>query len=413
MARSGLWAQRDFLKLWGGQSISELGSSITTVALPLTAVLLLHAGPLAMGVLGAALTAPFLLVGLLAGALVDQAPRRTLMIGADAVRFLLLGAIPVLRLANRLTLPGLDADAFLIGCMTVVFDVAYQSYLPRLVPRDLLVPANSALEVSRSVSQVAGPGLGGFLVQALSAPLALGGDALSYAISVASLLSMRHRDAARPRSAGSLRADIAEGLRVVVGSPLLRAIAGCTATANLFGNVMMAVAVLFMVHGLSFSPLDLGAVYAVGSIGAVVGATAAGRLAGRRGTGSTIILGSVASAAYAVVLAATSGPRLVALGLVAAASCLGGFGSTVYNINQVSLRQAITPDRLMGRMNASMRFIVWGVMPLGSLLGGYLGAHWGIRPTLILGALGSLAAPLWVWRSPVRALVRIPEHAAS
>lgn len=404
MAATSLWRHGDFLRLWAGQTVSQFGEQITVIALPLTAVLILHATPFQMGVLGAMTTLPFVLVGLFVGVYVDRRRRRPLLIVADTVRAILLGLVPVLALLHRLTLWNLGAIAFVTGCLTVLFDVAYQSYLPALVGRQALIDGNSKLEVSRALSQVAGPSVGGVLVQLLAAPLAVGANALTYVVSVASLLAIRTVEPAldRPRGGPGTVAQIREGLAWVLGHPMLRAIAGCTGTSNFFANVGLAVFVLFAVRQLHLTPALIGLVYAGGSVGGVAGALVARRLGVRLGLGPAIIVSSVVFSVFALAVPLAPRDLAIALPLLIGASAFKSMGSTAYNIAQVSLRQAITPDALLGRMNASIRFVVWGTIPFGSFIGGLLGTAVGLRPTLWISAVGGLSAVVWVLASPLR-----------
>lgn len=413
----GLWRHPDFLKLWAGQTVSVFGDQITFLALPLVAVLTLKADAVQMGLLGAAERAPFLLVGLFAGVWVDRLRRRPVLIIADIGRALLLGLIPVVALLDRLTIHYLYVVAFLVGVLTVFFDVAHQSYLPVLVSRERLVEGNTRLAMSSSVATIAGPGLAGLLVQLVTAPLALLVDACSFAISVVALLTIGAREPApRPAAtAGGRRAgiwqEIGEGLRVVLGNRILRAIAGCTGTSNLFSSVTFTVLVLYVTRDLGLSPALLGVVLAGFGPGGLLGALLAGPLARRFGVGP-VIVGSVALGGItSLILPVASGPVALTVPLLLVWSLVGGMANPIYNITQVSLRQQITPDRVQGRMNATMRFIVWGTMPIGALVGGFLGASIGLRPTLLVGTLGSLLAILWVYCSPVRALHAAPPPA--
>jgi MFS family permease len=403
VAVPSLWRDGDFMRLWAGQTVSQFGEQVTQIALPLTAVLLLHASPFQMGVLGAMTTLPFVLVGLFVGVFVDRRRRRPLLIAADMGRAILLGLVFVLGLLHRLSLLDLGTIAFGVGCLTVLFDVAYQSYLPSLVGRAAIVEGNAKMEATRALSQVAGPSVGGVLVQVLTAPLAVGANALTYVVSVVSLLAIGRAEPTPQRLTGSpgAIAQIREGLVWVLSNPILRAIAGCTGTSNFFGNVAFAVFVLFAVHDVGLSPALLGLVYAAGSVGGVAGALVAPRIGRRLGIGPTI----VASAALFVLcpLAIPLAPRDlgIALPLLIGAYAFQSLGSTTYNIAQVSLRQAITPDALLGRMNASIRFVVWGTIPFGSFVGGLLGTAVGLRPTLWIAAVGGLLSVAWVVASPV------------
>ena len=413
---SGLWRHSEFVKLWTGQTISRFGSEVSTLAIPLAAALVLNASPAQMGLLGAFEFAPFLLLSLFAGVWVDRMRRRPVLIVADIGRAILLGSIPAAALLGVLRIEQLYVVGVLSGVLTVFFDVAYQSYLPVLVSREHLVEGNSKLEVSRSVAQIAGPGVGGALVQFVSAPLAVAVDALSFVGSVIFLLLINTPEPKPVRHAadsGSIWAELREGLGVVLGNPLLRSIAACTGTSNLFGNAMMAIYVLYATRELGIQPAVIGLIFAVAGPGALFGALIAGWLAHRFGLGTTIIgsilVGQVAN--FLVPLAA--GPSLVITAMLMVAMSVAGAAGPVYNINQVSLRQAITSDRLQGRMNASMRFIVWGTIPIGALLGGGLGELIGLRPTMLIAAVLGLIAPVFVMLSPVRQLRSQPSPASA
>jgi MFS family permease len=404
---SGLWRHPEFGKLWAGQTVSLFGSAISQLAIPLTAALVLNASPTQMGLLGAFEFAPFLLLSLFAGVWVDRLRRRPILIITDFGRALLIGSIPVAALAGVLRIEQLYVVGLLSGVLTVFFDVAYQAYLPVLVHRAHLVEGNSKLQASEAVAQIAGPGLAGVLVQLITAPMAMAVDAASFLASVAFLGLIRTPEPEPERhqkGVSSIWTELREGLAVVLGNPLLRSIAGCTATANLFGNALQAVYVLYATRQLGIGPALLGLIFAAGGPGALLGSLLAGRLARQFGLGATIIGSSVVSALSTLLIPLASGPTLVVAGILMLASFSVGMTNPIYNINQVSLRQAITPDRLQGRMNASVRFLVWGTIPIGALMGGLLGEALGLRPTIAAMALCTLLAPLWVLFSPVRTL---------
>ena len=412
MATGSLWRHGDFLRLWAGQTVSQFGEQITTIALPLTAVLLLHANAFEMGVLGAMTTLPFVVVGLFVGVFVDSRRRRPLLIVADAARAVLLGVVPVLAVLHRLSFPPLLPIAFAVGCLTVLFDVAYQSYLPAVVGREALVDGNAKLETTRALSQVAGPSLGGVLTSALTAPVAVAANALTYVVSVISLIAIRAVEPApEPRTQRTLP-QIREGLAWVLGQPMLRAIAGCTGTSNFFGNIGTAVFVLFVVREVGLSPALLGIVYGGGSVGGIAGAMFARRIGDRLGVGPAILASAVAFTVFALLIPLAPHLESVAVPLLVGSSVFRSFGSTAYNIMQVSLRQAVTPDRLLGRMNASMRFVVWGTMPFGSFVGGLLGTAVGLRDTLWIAAVGGLLAVVWVLVSPLVSVRTVDEATA-
>jgi MFS family permease len=396
------------MRLWAAQTISVFGSGFTQLALPLIAATTLRATPAQMGILGAAEFAPFLLVGLFAGVWVDRVRRRPVLIAGDVGRAVLLLTIPAAAFAGALGMGQLYAVGFLVGVCTVFFDVAYQAYLPSLVGRGQLVEGNSKLEATRALAQIASPGIAGVVIEVLTAPLALVLDALSYVVSGALLARIRRpEDPPDPASRRAMLTEIREGLAVVVGHRLLRAIAATTATSNFFSSAVGALFILYATRVLGLSPAGLGLIFGVGNVGGLVGATLAARLARRFGVGPTIVGSAVLFGLYFLPLLlatpATATPLLMAGGFVGSAATL------IYNINQVSLRQAIVPHRLQGRMNATMRFLVWGTIPLGSLVGGALGEVLGLRAAVLVGVLGSLTAFLWVLRSPVRTLRQVPQ----
>jgi MFS family permease len=409
---TGLWRHREFVKLWTGQTISQFGTQVSALAIPLTAALALNASPAQMGLLAAFEFAPFLLLSLFAGVWVDRTRRRPILIVSDIGRAVFLGSIPLAALLGVLGIEQLYVVALVTGIFTVFFDVAYQSYLPALVTREHLVEGNSKLEVSRSVAQIAGPGIAGGLVQLITAPMAVLVDALSYVASVVSLLLIHVPEPAPYRAKHeTMWPQLREGLAVVVGNPLLRSIAGCTATSNLFGNAMQAVYILYITRELGLQPALIGLIFAASGPGALLGALLAGKLADTFGLGRTIVGSIFVGGLSGLLVPLAGGPPLVTTGILMVAAFFGGVANPVYNINQVSLRQAITPDHLQGRMNASMRFIVWGTIPIGALLGGALGQAIGLRPTIVAMVLAELLAPAWVLFSPVRQLRSQPQPA--
>lgn len=407
---TGLWRHRDFLRLWGAQSVSVFGSQITGLALPLTAAVVLDASAAEMGLLTAAGTLPYLLIGLPAGAWVDRLRRRPILIAADLGRAALFGMIPLAAALDVLQIGLLYAVALLAGALTVCFEVAYQSYLPSLVSRSELVEGNSRLEMSNSVARVAGPGVAGVIVQVLSAPAAILADAFSFLASAALIVSIRHAEpspAARGPRRGVLR-EIGEGLRAVLQHPLLRPIAASTAVSNFCTGIVAAVFILFLTDTLHLDAGLIGLTYAVGSLGAVGAAALAATSARRFGLGPSILLGKGLIALSSLLVPLTGGPIAVAFAMLVAYRVLGGAGAVISNVNQVSLRQAITPDHLQGRVNATNRFLTWATLPLGSLAGGVLGQWIGIRPALAVGAAGLLLAVAWLFWSPLPAVREAP-----
>jgi len=406
----GLWRHRDFLNLWTAETISQVGSQVSQLALPLVAVLVLEATAFQVALLGVVEFAPFILVSLPAGVWVDRLRRKPILVVADLGRAVLLASIPLAHWAGALTIWQLYGVGFCVGVLTVFFDVSYQSYLPSLVSRDRLVEGNAKLDVSRSGAQLVGPGLAGILVEALTAPVAVLVDAISFLASGLFLFRIRQAEEAPARverAAGpSMKAEVMEGLRYVLGHRYLRWIAASTATFNFFSNVIFSVFLVFAVRELGLRPGVIGLVFAISSVGYLLGALVATPLARRIGVGPAIVVGAACSVSLLLMpLAPESSP----IPFVIAAQAIAGLGIPIYNITQVSFRQAITPTRLQGRMNSVMRFVVWGVIPLGSLLGGALATWFGLRTAIWVGAAGMSLAVLPVLLSPVRTLREMPE----
>jgi MFS family permease len=401
-AKGSLWRHRDFMLLWGGQTISEIGAAVTLLALPLTAVVVLKASTFEVGLLTSATTAAFALIALPAGAIVDRHAKRGIMLACDVARVLIIGSVPLAWALGILTLGQLYVVALMAGVATVFFDVSYQSYLPVLLRQEHLISGNGKLGATQSFAQLAGPGLGGGLVAAVGAAGTMTTGAVSYVVSVASLLAIRTREEPTAPAAErrNLRAEIAEGLKFVVGHPILRKIVACTGTSNLFGTMAIAVEIVFLVRVLHVRPAFTGVLLAIGALGGVIGGVVSGRLA--RSIGSArIIWFSILVFGLPQIVAALAEPGWrVALFPLGFAAYL--FSGVVYNVAQVSYRQAVCPPRLMGRMNAAVRWIVWGTMPLGGVIGGALGATIGVRPTLWIAFAGSWAAGFWVFFSPLR-----------
>lgn len=408
---ASLWRHRDFMLLWAGQSVSLFGDQFTLLALPYIAVKALRANAFQMGILAAVGTLPFLLIAILVGVWVDRHRRLPVLIAGDLGRGLIVLTIALLAFGGLLRLDYLYVLAFLTGILTVFFDVAYQAYLPSLVTHAQLVEGNSKLETTNSLAQTGGPFAAGVMVQILSAAWAMVFDASTYFLSVGMMSRIRHREA--PPTAAERRpflTEAREGFAVVLGDPRLRAIAGCTSHFNLFGSAIAALAVLFAVNDLGMDGFALGLVFLGGGIGGILGALTSARIAARIGVGPAIVVSTVigAAAMYGYLLATPATGVVVLVGVF-----LGtGFTVLLYNINQVSLRQGLVPVRLQGRLNATMRFLVWGTMPLGGLLGGVLGTVLGVRDAIAVAVIGLSFAFLWVLLSPVRAIQTMPEPAA-
>jgi MFS family permease len=412
--QGGLWRHGDFLKLWAGETISQFGSTIDDIAFPLVAILVLDASAFEVAVLGTVLFLPFILFTLPAGVWVDRLPRRPVLIVGDFGRAALYATVPIAYVADALTLWQLYVVGFLVGAFQVFFDVAYQSYLPSLVDRDQIIEGNSKFEISRSAAQISGPGLGGILVEILTAPYAVLVDAFSFLASGLFILRIRKPEERPERSTNldgtktSFWQDIKEGLGFVLSNPNLCAQAGCTGTSNFFFSLGFAIYLVFAVRELGLSPGLIGVVFSVGAAGSLVAAFTAMRLSRRFGIGPTTIAVAILQApAFLAVAFAPEGND--ALPFLIASQLVLGFTLVTYNIVQVSYRQAICPARLQGRMNSAMRFIVWGTIPLGTLAGGALGTWIGLRETIAIGAIGSGLSFLWILLSPQRHLRDMPE----
>lgn len=407
----GLWRHPDFLRLWSAQTISQLGSQVTLLALPLAAILVLDASTFEVALVGFFQLVPFLLFALPAGVWVDRLPRRPVLIVADASRAVVLASLPVAYWLDALTLPHLYAAGFAAGILTVFFDVAYLAYLPSLVERSRLLDGNAKLETSRSSASVAGPGLAGMLVGALTAPVAILTDAASYAVSAYLLGRIRHPDRTAARHttgpSTSMRRELREGLSFVFREPLLRILVLSTGAANFFWNVGLGVAIVYLVRDLGLSPATLGIVIAVGEVGSIAGAVLSGRAARRLGLGRAIVWPALLTSIgiLSVPLAPTSRPEPVLM----AGFLLGALFGNIFNVNQLSLRQAITPERLQGRMNAVVRFMYWGPQSVGMVVGGALGSVVGLRETLFFAAGGAALAMAPLAINPIRRLDAIPD----
>ncbi len=453
---SSLWHHADFRKLWVSDTISQFGGQFSGWAIPTIAAFVLGATPLEFGILTAAGMAPWLIFALPVGTWVDRRRRRPIMIVANIGRAIALAAIPAawfLRNVSFSILPSsikgpnfspfnlglLYVVAFTVGLLTVFFDISYQSYLPSLVEREQLVEGNSKLEGTRAVAQVAGPTISGTAIQLVTlpaSPLACLGDAVGF-LSSSLFLSRITREETIPDNPDkpSVLSQIKEGLAVVFGDTRLRSIAGSTSTSNFFGTALFTLLFLFAAQGLrldpNYVPIILAVGASIGSLGALFGAVVAGRLGRLLGVGRIIIISMFIATSSGLFLAynlpAFTLPvpalteifpriRFTTVSIPTALIVffvLTSWGSVVYNVNQVSLRQAIVPLKLQGRMNATMRFLVWGTIPLGGITGGIIGQIYGVGTAVTVAAFGGLLSGLWVLFSPVRKLREIPMSSAA
>jgi MFS family permease len=407
---TGLWHNPDFVRFWAADTISVFGSLVTRAALPFTAILALDAGALEVALLAVADLLPAFLVALPVGAIVDRLHRRPILIAADIGRAVLLASIPVAALLDALTLGQLYIVAFLASVLTMFFDVAYLSYLPSIVRKEELHEANSKISATQSISEVSAFGVSGWLVQALSGPGAIALDALSFLFSAAFLRRIRAPEISPNQGSDesvehrtSMYREVREGVGTVVRDSILRPLAGVTVLLDFSGRIVGAVISLFALRELGFEAGVLGMIYAVGGITSLLGALASGSLNRRLGVGPAMIFG-LALYALSAVLTPLAPEVSVVAALVLIGAQLGDGGATIYMINDVTVRQSITPDRLLGRVNATMRMLGIGAMLLGALAGGILGETIGLRATLAIGAAGVIVAALWLAVSPVRRL---------
>jgi MFS family permease len=399
---------------WAGQTVSEFGSTVTFLALPLTAILTLHASALQMGVLGAIGGAPALLLALPIGVWADRIRCRPLLAGVAASSAAVLLTVPIAAWMGHLALPQLYVVAFLAEMLSVTASIGRSSYLPVIVPVERLVEANGLLSASGSAAQVAGPGLGGVLVQVLTAPGAILADAVSFVLAAGSLFFVRTPEPRPVRSVRSVRTDIVEGLRVVVSDPILRALAGVVGTFNFFDGVLLAVYVLYLSRELHLSAAVIGLIFGLAGIGGLLAALVTAPVTRRFGTGRTIIGGFVLCSIGAMLVAAAGGPALLAVAVLLAAEGLFELGVSLYAINANALKAAIVPAHLRGRVAATLQVLSRGPGPAGLLLGGFLGQIAGLRPTVLIAGVGTLLCLPWVVASPLRTLQGTgPEPAAA
>lgn len=405
----GVWASRDFRWYWFGHTVSQFGSAVTLLALPLVALLQLGASSAQVGLLAAAGFLPYLLFTLPVGVLADRVRRRPLMIAADLARAAALVVVPVGIAGGWLGLAALFAVAFAVGAGNVVFDVCYLSVLPGLVDREELQPANAALEGSRSLAVMAGPGLGGLLVAAFRASGAIVADAVSYLVSAVSLAAVRRSEPVPEPEPDAPRglSTLLVGGRQVLRSPLLRPQTAYLVVSNLLYGAYDAVLIVFMVRGLGLSGPAVGAALAVGNVGFVVGTLLSRRWGVRFGIGPVLVASSVLEAVGLGVVAAA--PRTAALPVLVVGQMLSGFGVALFNLQSVSLRQAVTPPAMLGRVNAAVRFVAFGCVPLGAAAGGWLGGTFGLRDVLAAVAVLSLVGTAILAFSALRGVRTTPE----
>lgn len=404
-----LWKHGDFWRLWAAQTSSQVATAIGLTVIPLLAVTVLAATPLEMGVLTGAEYAAFLLLGLPAGAWVDRVRRRPIMITSDLARTALMLSVPVAWWSGVLTLTQLIVVGALVGLCTVLFDVSYQSYLPGLVGRARLVDGNAKLQASQSIARVGGPSGGGGLAQLLGAANAMVAMGAGYLASAVFVWRIRTPEARpEPSTARNLRAEIGEGLRFIARVPTLRAIVASTTTSNFCFTVLSTLFVLFLSRQLRLGPAQIGLVMTCVGAGGLLGALTVGWWNRWVGQVRTIWLSPLICYQFGLLI------PLAGTGTAALLAAIGygmiGYGIVVFNVGSVSYRQTICPEHLLGRMNATFRFFVWGVAPIGGFLGGALGEWLGVRDTLWLATLGMVLSVLFLLLSPLRTVRDVPTN---
>lgn len=407
-----LWRHPAFMRLWAADAFMELGRQTSIVVIPLIGAIALGATPFQMGVLGAAATVPSLLVGLIAGVWVDRLPRRAMMVVASSGRFVLAASVPLLWYADLLSVWGLAGISFLMGVLTLFFDLSRLAWLPSLVGRSRLIEANGKMQASKSAAQMLGPSLGGGVAGIAAAPVAMLVDAP--AALFAALFTSRAPGDGRTEPATGPRRPVwrqaADGLGVSLRNPLLRATNGASGAVSLFGHVFIAVYVLYMANDLGLSSFAIGLVFGIGGIGGFIGAFLAAPLASRYGVGRTIVTSWLFFGLGGLPIPLAILVPEYALALVIFSEFLQWMVLEIAEVNQLSLRQAITPDHYLGRVSATFRFAVNGLTPIGLLLGGVLGTIVGIHTTLLIGVAGMMIAFVWVLLSPVRGVYQQPSE---
>jgi MFS family permease len=409
-ATGSIWTDRNFVRLWTGETISLIGNQITQFTLPLVAILTLHASTFQVGLLNACRTAPVVVVSLFAGVWLDRRRRRPILIACSLGNAALIALVPISNATGLLSIVLLYVVSLAVGVLSVVFDIGVLSYVPTLVERRHLADSNSKLQASTSLSLVAGPGLAGALVGLLTAPVTLSADAFSYLCSAAGLIwiDKPEEPPESPAVRPSVRSSIAEGLRAVYGSPILRSLLNLAATFNFVQAGFITIFVVYGIRVLHLGPFRLGLVLGAIAVGGIVGAMMSKRVSRFFGIGPTMLFGLSGATLCPLLLLIPRNAGLVSMAIMIGAELLYGFGVLSFNVITVTVRQVVTPNRLLGRMNASYRMVLFGMAPLGSALAGVLGQHFGLRTALVIAVLAFPSAILWTISSPVVRMREMP-----
>jgi MFS family permease len=402
-----LWQHSDFLKLWAGQTVSRLGSVVTRTAVPLVALLVLGAGPWELAILVIVSSVGILVVGLVAGAWVDRLQRRPLLIIDDIGRAALLLSIPVAYGLGTLRIEQLYVVMFLHSCLSALFDAAYPAYVPTLIGRDRLVDANSKLATSSSIAEIGGPGFAGALVQFFSAPFAILVDAISFLVSAVSLLMIRSAEPMRPPREVRTRIvqEIAEGLRIVRRHPIVFPLAARSVPAHVFGAFYGVLYSIYLLRELHLDPLLLGIVISAGGVGSLVGSLFASRTIGAMGIGPALLWMAIAASALGVLTPLAMGPVALATLMVFIPQLIGDGLQTIEGVAELSIIQGVTPDRVLGRVNATLDVVSHGIgFPLGALVAAYVAEQIGLRGAIAVGWAGMALSNVWIVFSPIPGL---------
>jgi predicted MFS family arabinose efflux permease len=407
---SGVLANPDFVKLWAGETVSLIGTQVTQFTMPLVAILTLDATALQVGVLNALRFVPVVVVALLAGVWLDRRRRRPVLIACALGNALLIGLVPLSSVTGLLSMGLLYAVTLLVGTLTVIFDVGALSYVPFLVERRHLPESNSKLQASFAVAGIAGPGLAGLLVSLITAPITLSVDAVSYLFSASGLISIRKQEPEPelPEQRPSIRRSIAEGFRAVYGSTLLRRLLTQSAVLNVGFGAVSTVFVVYAVRVLGLSPIQLGIAVAALAVGGLFGALSATRVRKTLGFGRTMAVSTIGVSASPLLLLIPASASPAAMVFLVAGWLGHGSGISIFNVNAITLRQALTPMHVLARMNATYRMLIFGALPVGAIIGGLLGNAVGLRAALVISVLVLTSPMLWMFFSPVFRLKEMP-----
>jgi MFS family permease len=407
---TGLWRNPDFVKLWGSLTIVHFGGQITFLALPLTAAIALNASPFEVGVLTALEALPYPLFGLFAGVLVDRARKLPVIIACDVGRALALGLIPVCAWFGALNMAVLYAAGFMVGLFTVIGWPAYQVFMTERVGRENLVEANAKIGVADSAAQLIGPGLAGALIQWLTAPFAILLDAFCFAFSAWMLRGIAPAATDAPKAEPrSVRSEIAEGLRVVWHNRTLRALVWALSIWQVFRHAWIAIVVLFCARELGFSAGHVGVLFMVAGLGSLAAAGVTATLNARFGMGPTMLGGIAGTGVAWLLMGAAGGGYWMATAVFGLGMFVLDLAAMIFFINYLSLRQSVTPDRLLGRVTATLICLTVSTAPLGGLAGGWIAEHWGLRTAMLMAGAGAvLLTPLVAWLSPLMGVRELP-----